>query len=89
MPAVVPPSEVSPIAASPAVAAPRSTGSAAPAPTKSETDALNTALAQIRGLPVVDQVQVATLRNQLESGDIPFDASKLAALIERYHRTGQ
>ncbi len=54
-----------------------------------ESAVLGPALAAIKELPEIDQARVATLRDVLEHGQIPFDASKLAALIDRYHRTGQ
>jgi negative regulator of flagellin synthesis FlgM len=54
-----------------------------------ESAVLGPALAAINELPEVDQAKVASLRDALEQGRIPFDASKLAALIDRYHRTGQ
>jgi negative regulator of flagellin synthesis FlgM len=67
-----------------------STAAAAGTPqTDLESAILGPALAQIQELPEVDQTQVATLRSSIERGEIPFDASKLAALIQRYHRTGQ
>jgi negative regulator of flagellin synthesis FlgM len=78
-------------AVSPA-ASPSSTGAAAPTAAPSaplESAILDTAMAAIRELPEVDQAKVASLRFALESGQIPFDTSKLAALIDRYHRTGQ
>ncbi len=65
----------------------------APAPSTAaaplESAILGPALDAIKGLPEIDQARVATLRDALEHGQIPFDASKLAALIDRYHRTGQ
>lgn len=50
---------------------------------------LGPALEAIRQLPEIDQAQVASLRDALQRGEIPFDASKLASLIERYHRSGE
>jgi negative regulator of flagellin synthesis FlgM len=75
---VVAPARATGVASSPA---------AAPAPLESAV--LGPALAAIGDLPEVDQAKVASLRDALEQGRIPFDASKLAALIDRYHRTGQ
>lgn len=66
-----------------------STNAAASTAAPLESAVLDTAMAAIRELPEVDQAKVASLRFALESGQIPFDASKLAALIDRYHRTGQ
>ena len=89
VPAVAAPTATSEIAANEAVSAKNSIGTKVPVPTKTESAALDAALASIRDLPEVDQAKVATLRDQLTNGDIPFDASKLATLIDRYHRTGQ
>jgi negative regulator of flagellin synthesis FlgM len=77
VPTILAPAKTAAIAAPPAAAAPM------------ESAVLGAALAAINELPVVDQAKVAALRAALERGQIPFDASKLAALIERYHRTGQ
>jgi negative regulator of flagellin synthesis FlgM len=74
------------------IAAPAKTSSATPStvtPDSLESAILEPALAEIRELPEVDQAQVAALRDSLARGEIPFDALKLAALIERYHRMGQ
>jgi negative regulator of flagellin synthesis FlgM len=89
VPAVPPPSPATEVAAGAEVAASTSTATVVPAPTKTDSAALSSALAEIRALPEVDQAKVAALRTQLQNGDFPFDASKLAALIDRYHRTGQ
>ena len=89
VPPVAAPTAASEITANQAVAAANSIGTKVPVPTKTESAALDAALASIRDLPEVDQAKVATLRDQLTAGDIPFDASKLASLIDRYHRTGQ
>lgn len=73
------------VSASPSSAVASSSAPSAPL----ESAVLDTAMAAIRELPEVDQAKVASLRFALESGQIPFDASKLAALIDRYHRGGQ
>ncbi len=72
-------------------AAPAKTPAASPAAaaTPLESAVLSTAMAALKDMPEVDQARVATLRDALEQGQLPFDASKLAALIERYHRTGR
>lgn len=47
---------------------------------------LQPALAALNELPDIDHEKVAALRDALAKGELPFDASKLAALIESYHR---
>ena len=46
------------------------------------------ALAALNELPDVDHAKVAALRDALAKGELPFDAGKLAALIQSYHRAG-
>ena len=36
-------------------------------------------------LPEIDQARVDALREALARGEVPFDADKLAGLIERFH----
>jgi negative regulator of flagellin synthesis FlgM len=76
-------------AVAPAKTVAATTSSPAAAAPPLESAILGAALAAMQELPEIDQVKVATLRNALEHGQIPFDASKLAALIDRYHRTEQ
>jgi negative regulator of flagellin synthesis FlgM len=47
------------------------------------------AIEAARQAPDVDQARVAELRDALAKGSLPFDATKLAALIERYHRNAK
>lgn len=49
---------------------------------------LQPALEAMRELPEIDHARVAALRDALSRGELPFDAGKLAALIERYHASG-
>lgn len=49
---------------------------------------LQPALQAIDALPDVDQAKVQAVREALAKGEMPFDAAKLAALIESYHRSG-
>jgi negative regulator of flagellin synthesis FlgM len=49
---------------------------------------LQPALAALAALPEIDHEKVAALRDALARGELPFDAGKLAALIESYHRAG-
>jgi negative regulator of flagellin synthesis FlgM len=65
--------------------------SPAPAGTSSGSEALQSvvlqpALAALREMPDIDQAKVAQLRDALAKGELPFNAGKLAALIESYHR---
>jgi negative regulator of flagellin synthesis FlgM len=53
------------------------------APLQSET--LQPALDAMRALPEVDQARVAELRDALAKGELPFDAARLAGLIQRFH----
>lgn len=43
------------------------------------------AQAVLKELPEIDQARVAELREALAQGKLPFDAGKLAGLIDRYH----
>jgi negative regulator of flagellin synthesis FlgM len=54
-----------------------------------QSAALEPAMAALRAMPDVDQARVAALRAALAKGELPFDANKLAALIERYHRVNR
>jgi negative regulator of flagellin synthesis FlgM len=55
----------------------------APAPLQSAV--LQPALAALREMPEIDQAKVAALRDALAKGELPFDANKLAGLIQRFH----
>ena len=46
---------------------------------------LQPALAALRDMPEIDHARVAELRDALAKGELPFDAGKLAGLIERFH----
>lgn len=46
---------------------------------------LGPARAALQALPDVDEARVAELRDALAKGELPFDAGKLAGLIQRYH----
>lgn len=50
---------------------------------------LSPARAALESLPEVDHSRVAELRDALARGDLPFDATKLAALIHSYHWSGK
>lgn len=51
-----------------------------------EYKVLQPALKTLREMPDVDAARVAELRDALARGELPFNATRLAALIERYHR---
>ena len=59
--------------------------SPAAAATALQSTVLKPALEALREQPEIDQAKVAELRDALARGDLPFDSSKLAALIARYH----
>jgi negative regulator of flagellin synthesis FlgM len=46
---------------------------------------LQAAQAELQSMPEIDQAKVAMLREALAKGELPFDAAKLAGLIDRYH----
>lgn len=62
-----------PVSATPAAAAPN------------ETDVLKPAQAALQSMGDVDLEKVAFLREALARGDIPFDADRLARLVQRFH----
>jgi negative regulator of flagellin synthesis FlgM len=59
--------------------------SASPAPAPLQSAVLQPALAVLRALPDIDHERVAALRDALARGELPFDAARLAGLIERFH----
>lgn len=66
-----------------------------PAPTapsatsKLQSSVLQPAMAAMNEMPDIDQEKVTALKAALERGELPFNPAKLAALIERYHRSGR
>jgi negative regulator of flagellin synthesis FlgM len=61
---------------------------AAPAAAASETlesAVLQPAQSALRALPDFDSARVAELRDALAKGELPFDAGRLAGLIQRFH----
>lgn len=50
---------------------------------------LQPALVALSEMPDIDNARVMQLRDALAKGELPFDARKLAALIESYHRGGK
>jgi negative regulator of flagellin synthesis FlgM len=55
------------------------------APEALQSDALAPAREALRALPDFDAARVAELRDALAKGELPFDAARLAGLIERFH----
>jgi negative regulator of flagellin synthesis FlgM len=49
---------------------------------------LQPAQAALRALPDFDAARVAELRDALAKGELPFDAGRLAGLIQRFHGKG-
>jgi negative regulator of flagellin synthesis FlgM len=53
-----------------------------------ESAVLQPAQAALRALPDFDAARVAELRDALAKGELPFDAGRLAGLIQRFHGKG-
>lgn len=68
------------------VQAPAAPAAAAPA---LQSEVLQPAAQALRGLPDFDAARVAELRDALAKGELPFDAGRLAGLIERFHGGGR
>jgi len=47
---------------------------------------LQPAMQAMKDMPEIDHERVAQLRDALAKGELPFDAGKLAGLIQRFHR---
>ena len=74
--------QMTPQAGATAAAAPvAAPASAAPL----ESAVLQPAQAALRALPDFDAARVAELRDALAKGQLPFDAGRLAGLIQRFH----
>ena len=69
-------------AAAPAPAAVAGAGAAL------ESAVLQPAQSALRALPDFDAARVAELRDALAKGELPFDAGRLAGLIQRFHGKG-
>jgi negative regulator of flagellin synthesis FlgM len=66
----------------------------APAPAAAGAAVLESAVLQpaqsaLRALPDFDAAKVAELRDALARGDLPFDAGRLAGLIQKFHGAGK
>lgn len=73
---------VSPLAAAAGAAAPAAGARPAAA---LQSAVMGPALAAMAALPEVDGARVAELRDAIARGELPFDAGKLAGLIQRFH----
>jgi negative regulator of flagellin synthesis FlgM len=58
-------------------------------PAELQSAVLQPALQALRDMPDIDHEKVAQLRDALAKGELPFNAGKLAGLIERFHRGEQ
>jgi negative regulator of flagellin synthesis FlgM len=77
---------ITPQAGSPAAApAPGPAGAPALADQALESSVLQPAQAALKALPDFDAARVAELRDALTRGELPFDAGRLAGLIQRFH----
>lgn len=61
------------------------TASASPAAAGLQSTVMQPALVALRGMPELDLEKIAALRAALAQGELPFNAAKLAGLIERFH----
>lgn len=50
-----------------------------------QSEVLQPAMAALREMPEIDHERVAELRDLLAKGELPFDAGRLAGLIQRFH----
>jgi negative regulator of flagellin synthesis FlgM len=50
-----------------------------------ESAVLQPAQSALKALPDFDAARVAELRDALSKGELPFDAGRLAGLIQRFH----
>lgn len=57
----------------------------AAAPAALESSVLQPAQSALRAMPDFDAAKVAELRDALSKGELPFDAGRLAGLIQRFH----
>lgn len=68
---------------------PQAAGTYSSASAPLQSAALESAKAALDAMPEIDQARVAELREQLEKGQVPFNAGKLAALITAWHRSAK
>jgi len=72
-------------APAPSAASSFSSVSAPGAGAELESAVLQPAQSALRALPDFDSARVAELRDALSRGELPFDAGRLAGLIQRFH----
>jgi len=63
--------------------APKAAAQAASSPLQSSV--LQPAVQALKEMPDFDHAKVAMLRDALAKGELPFDAGKLAGMIQRFH----
>lgn len=75
------------IGGAPAAAPPAAPAAAPAASTSSplQSEVLQPAAKALAALPDFDAARVAELRDALAKGELPFDAGRLAGLIQRFH----
>jgi negative regulator of flagellin synthesis FlgM len=67
-------------------AAPAVAGGASAKPLAAlQSEVLQPAMAALNAMPEIDSERVAELRDLLAKGELPFDAGRLAGLIQRFH----
>jgi len=54
-----------------------------------ESAVLQPAQKALRSMPDFDAAKVAELRDALAKGELPFDAGRLAGLIQKFHGAGK
>jgi negative regulator of flagellin synthesis FlgM len=65
--------------------APAPLGAASAPAAALQSEVLKPAAEALRALPDMDHARVAALRDALAKGELPFDAGRLAGLIQRFH----
>jgi negative regulator of flagellin synthesis FlgM len=78
------------ITIAPQAGVPAAAPAAAPVAPAVATDTLESSVLQpaqsaLKALPDFDAAKVAELRDALSKGELPFDAGRLAGLIQRFH----
>lgn len=73
----------------PTVQAPVESASTPDAAPALQSSVLQPAAEALRAMPDFDAARVAELRDQLAKGELPFNAGRLAGLIERFHNGGR
>lgn len=68
-----------------AAAAPASPAAVVESSAPLQSDVLQPAAKALAALPDFDAARVAELRDALAKGELPFDAGRLAGLIQRFH----